>query len=179
MMNINSTRSVLLVSQLLLFSPFSSLIVMIVFSRTRQMLNSVMVWTAELETHWQSVLPWGNAMEWSTRTYISKSNATPVSLWMFFSKILVGLESQDFFHSHCTLVSSPALLLVSQTVVWKVTLGFVATLQHHVCRCWQLQRIKITQSKAITDHQSGIWLLQPESSYGHTTAGQLCYSSST
>lgn len=58
-------------------------------------------------------------MEWSTRTYNSKSNVTPVSLWMFFSKILVGLESQVFsfsphrgqFTSSCTGFSNCSLAI--------------------------------------------------------------------
>lgn len=65
-------------------------------------------------------------MEWSTGTYISKWNATPVLLWVFFSKIHVGLEilpmrvSCQIFQSHGTLFSSPILVLVSQTVALKV-----------------------------------------------------------
>jgi len=101
-----------------------------------------------------------------------------------FSKTHGSLEilpmwvSYQFFQSHCTLFSSPTLLLVSKTVVLKVHFGICSDLTALCLPLLATKRIKITQSKAITDHQSRIWLLQPESIYGHATVGQHCYSSS-
>lgn len=101
-----------------------------------------------------------------------------------FSKICVIWEIWPMWFSY-TFYSLSIHCSVPLLVCWfltqlfpKFTLKFAATLQPHVSYCWQPRTIQIRWSKAITDHQSRIWPLQPESSCWHITVGQHYHSSS-